>query len=392
MASNSLKFDDIFHHFGDDEDIIEDESLDFDVVALEMERKVEMKPDRMEITVAEIEPQVIESSEDSLPSYLSKQIGLFDRMMSVHSTQLEELREMAHIIHQLNTTKSFISLWQIYIDSGMGRLKISQTSNEFPQIWPNDMKKMMIRKGVTLTTNEKDLDHVSCLNFAQDYLRQLNDELEQYQMELKDQQRRHSWYNKEINDKIERFVYQQHLQGVESKIQQKILLVKLDYRIQLNQMEFLQLNPNANHTTVFQQLIQAKQDLLNSKLKVDLLKQQVFYQKLPDFLQHLQLPIVPIIDQVHHPANQRSLQNQYERVIQQTTSDLMLIYVAAAETKMRESQSQMDEMMQNMDQQLLPSMIDLLFRRFKLMDERLKEYYQYKIYFFVQAPTVKAES
>ena len=208
---------------------------------------------------------------------------------------------------------------------------------------------------------------------------------------MKDRKRRLPSWNKEINDKIERFIYEHHLQGVESKIQQKIKLIKLDYRIQLNQMEFHRLNPNENHTTVFQQLIQAKQDHLNSQLNVDLLKQQVFHQKLPDFLQQLQLPIVPNIDQINHLGNRTSLQNQYQRIIQQTTSDLTLIYVGAAETKMREYSSQFDEMMQRLDQQLLPSMIDLLFRRFKLMDERMKEYYQYKIHFFVQAPTVKVD-
>ena len=391
MASNLSKFDDIFHQFGDDEDIMEDESLDFDAIALEMERKAEMKPDRMEITGVEMEAQVIQSSEDPLPSYLSAQIALFDRMMSIHSTQLEEFRQIGYTIHKLNTTKLFLSLWQIYMDSGMGRLKIERELNEYPQIWPMEMKKMMIRKGVAAITNENEVDHVSYLNFAQDYLRQLNDEIEQYQMELNHQKSRLSTWNKEINDKIERFIYEHHLQGVESKIQQKIKLIRLDYRIQLNQMEFHRLNPNENHTTVFQQLIQAKQDHLNSQLNVDLLKQQVFHQKLPDFLRQLQLPIVPNIDQINHLGNRTSLQNQYQRIIQQTTSDLTLIYVGAAETKMREYSSQFDEMMQRLDRQLLPSMIDLLFRRFKLMDERMKEYYQYKIHFFVQAPTVKVD-
>ena len=104
MASNLSKFDDVFHQFGDDEDIMEDESLDFDAIALEMERKVEMKPDRMETT----DEIVIQPSEDSLPSYLSVQNRLFNQIMSTYSIDIEELRQIAHLVHQFNATKLFL--------------------------------------------------------------------------------------------------------------------------------------------------------------------------------------------------------------------------------------------------------------------------------------------
>lgn len=366
-----MNFDDLFHLFGDDDDIGEDESLDFDMVALEMERKREVNTAPIE-SPDEVEMESFESPmEDPLPSYLSKD-----------AAHQEELKQMAHLSQKFHATKLFIGLWQIYLDSGMGRLNTNPDIHESPHIWPIELKKMI---------NQQDVDHVTCLNYAQDYLRRLNGELEQYQTELNQRKRQYSWYNKEMNDQMERYVREEYLQGLELKIQRKILLIKLDYRIQLSEMEFNRLNPNQNHTEVFQQLIQAKQDHLKSQLKVDLLKQQVLQQKLPGFLHHLQLPLIPIIDQVNHPTHRSSLQNRYERILQQTRSDLMFVYIAAAETKMREYQRQFDETIQRFDQELLPSMIDLLFRRLKLMDERMKQWYQYKIHFFVQAPTVKAE-
>ena len=130
-----------------------------------------------------------------------------------------------------------------------------------------------------------------------------------------------------------------------------------------------------------------------------MLKQRVFHKQLPDVLNALKLPMPPLMGTIVNENSRSSLRNQYERIIQQTKSDLMMVHIAAAEAKMREYQAEFDRTMYRMEQgqheplsdrRLSSMMIDIMYRRFKLIDERTKHLYNLKVNFFVKAPTVIA--
>ena len=129
------------------------------------------------------------------------------------------------------------------------------------------------------------------------------------------------------------------------------------------------------------------------------MKQRVLHKQLPDFIETLTLPMPPLTDTIHNENSRSSLRNQYERILQQTKSDLMIVHIATTEAKMREQQAEYDRTMFRMEQdqhdpssnqRLTPTMIDIMFRRFKLIDERTKHLYNLKVDFFVKAPAVIA--
>ena len=196
------------------------------------------------------------SSEDHLPFYLSTKNKLFDQRMnailqkSATSINLEDLRRIAHLVHNVALTKLFISLWQTYLNSGTGdwifpnEQQKPKSSVESPKIWPSALKKMMIHKGVTPAQNEAEIAPASCLTFAQNYLRQLNSEADQFQAQLINRKRRLLVITTDINQAIERFVHEQYINQIGLQIQAKIATVEYDYRDRVIELEYLQLKPN----------------------------------------------------------------------------------------------------------------------------------------------------
>lgn len=83
------------------------------------------------------------------------------------------------------------------------------------------------------------------------------------------------------------------------------------------------------------------------------------------------------------------MSNRYEQMVQQTKSDLILIQLSIAEAKLRQSQEILNQYQQDLHEQPLTfDMLTLLKRRCEEYKEYLKQIYQFKMNFFVLAPTV----
>lgn len=140
-----------------------------------------------------------------------------------------------------------------------------------------------------------------------------------------------------------------------------------------------------------------KQDKEKSYYEVAMLKQRLLQNFLPEPLHSLQLPLPSStsasINTISDPTSRHNLLEQYTKIIKQTKSEMMTLYITIAEVKMRECQFQFDhdilqmrpnQRLTTIDRCLSELMIAIVERRFKNIDERLKYLYNLKLRFLNQ--------
>ena len=122
-----------------------------------------------------------------------------------------------------------------------------------------------------------------------------------------------------------------------------------------------------------------------------LLKQRLTYNCLPESLANLQLPL-PLppssMDTIQDKTIRQNLFDRYTKIVQQTKSDMMSLYITVAEVKMSECQSKYEKDSKCMRPntrsmsiylRLSEAMLDLLEQRFKNMEQRFEYLYNLKI-------------
>ena len=409
MAS-SKNFDDAFHAHGDDDDVHLDETVDFDELFTEWESKGEVKvmhnddpaappptkrPSSSEPTtdtgLKKVKTQT-DVTDGRIPSYLHEQFHFFDQVMHRFTERpsspidVDDLREIAILVHELNFTKLSISQWQTYLLSGKGELQSGATLS----IWPPDVMKAMVRDKVVTVSDESQIDSAACLAYTESYLHQLRDRVTKLQAELDEQKRRLKGFTPRINQTIEEYVFQQYMNEAELQIRQKIVVVEFDYRDRLYEVEFEHLRPDEQQSQVYRELYQAHCDYEKSKTNVDILKQQIFYKEFPDSFDSFRLPIPLEVESISDPTTRQTLHNQYQRIVQQTKSEMMLIHVAVAEAKLRQHHDRLKTMQNDPahEQRFTSAMKKVMQRRCENYEERMSRLYSLKINFFVNAPTV----
>ncbi len=123
-----------------------------------------------------------------------------------------------------------------------------------------------------------------------------------------------------------------------------------------------------------------------------MLKQRrLIQQHLPEPLNSVQLPL-PLppfsLDSIIDEKSRQNLLGRYNKIVEQSKLEMMTLYIAIAEVKMDECQSKFDrdillEMTPNphsmtINQRLNQSMINIIQRRFKNMDERFEYLFNLK--------------
>lgn len=413
MATSNKLFDDVFHLHGDDDDIQEDETIDFDDFEIGMESKNEIQvlhtdQDNQAIFVAvesaspvmkkfKVDSQV---TDDHMPKYLRANYRLFDEVMqpllqrNANSIRLEDLREIAYLIHNINLTNLLISQWQLYLRSGTGDIRVPFSESKqpiHPSIWPSEVKQMMLREGTVNAVTESDIDSSQCLSFTQDYLTSLRTNVQKRQTELNDRKRRLPKFTDDPYQTIELFIFQHYMDETSLRIQKNMLLVEYNYRDHWLELEFEQLNPTEDQLRIYRELNQIKADYEKSKMNVDILKQHIFYKIFPVAFDSFRVPLPSQIGSITDTSLRETFHNRYERIVQQMKSDMMAIHIAVAEAKMRQCQHDLRCRMEQLEKQWTKEMIILLERRFKDYEERIRRLYNLKMDFFVKAPTVVAK-
>ncbi|CAF3485867.1 unnamed protein product [Rotaria socialis] len=344
-----------------------------------------------------------------MSNYLSSTNGTFDEMLRplllkktfFKYIDIEDLRQFAIIMHNMKCIELDQSLWNTYLKSGTGKLNQQQQQQQQQQKiqwWPMEIKIRMIERAQTTIKNPKEIDDESCLDYVQRVLLKFDQQTVFYQEQLKTiKERLRNSMTEEIENAIITFVQQQGISLYRAHIDRRIAGVEYDYKDQLILLEFYKERPNRNQKEVFENLFQLKRETEQAKLDIAILKQRLVYKHLPKSFDSLRIPTPIDLTTIHDVNLRQHLNEQCQKILQRTTSDMMLVYIAIAETKYNEWQTKFDkamnDMKKNLTREFIPeklnqSMLDTLHRRFKNLDERLITFYNLKLHFFEQAPTV----
>lgn len=367
MASSKNLFDDVFHARGDDDDIQQDEAVDFDDLAIEMESKNDIQVEHADVDddnqpeesivveeqrlsqrlsqlSASHEPSAVPkepattqkrppttttestitivkkfkadtpANDEQMPPYLRASHRLFDETMApflqreMSSMNIEDLRHVANLVHDLNLTNLLISQWQMYLQSGTGQLKVSFPQQQrlrlktYPSIWPVEVKKAMLREGAVNARTESDIDGTQCLSFTQQYLGRLRSGVQNLESQLNHRKRHLRGLTDEMQQAIEQYVFQHCMNEADLRIQKNILVVEYNYRDRLLELEFEELKPNESQLRLYRALYQAKAEYEKSKADADILKQHVFYKTFPESFETFRFPLPNELESITDPS------------------------------------------------------------------------------------------
>ena len=328
---------------------------------------------------------------------------------------LEQLREIALLMYRIGCVKIDQALWTAYLRSGTGQFKFLSTQKDSeqqqqttttttsatdrPSIWPETVKTKMIAQGHTTVTDTKQITDDACLDYVQRVLQKFQNQIGVYQNQLK-QQKKHlgnGWTN-EIERAVIKFVQQYCILFYQIPTEQEISSVEYSYVDRLIQMKYDLENPNYYQRELFTSLTRSKFKKEQTKMDVAVLKQRLLHNYLPTLFDSLDISSALSIHTIQEEVTRQRVRNRYEKVLQHTNSEMMLIAMAVAEARMNEAQKKFDRERSTMkeDQQssatykkLTPTMFYLLERRFQNNNQRLMRIYKLKLHFFVNAPTIE---
>ncbi|CAF3329341.1 unnamed protein product [Rotaria socialis] len=349
-----------------------------------------------------------------IPNYLSKANGTFDEILRPILTKqplkyidIEDLRQFAIFIHKMKCLELDRLLWNKYFESGTGELikqehirsvlTIKRKQLPMLQWWPIDLRLKMVKRRQATVTDPEEIDQEECLDCVERVLMKYDQQIIFYQEHLKNIKARiGNLMTEEIENAINTFVQQQGLSLYRIQIDKSIASVEYDYKDHLIKLEFYEQRTNRYQKKTFENLFQLKRETEQAKLDVAILKQRLAYKNLPKSFDSLRIPTPIDLNTITDSNLRQRLNEQCQKILQRTTSDMMLVYIAIAETKYNEWQIKFDkainDMKKNLTRELIPenltqSMLDIMYRRFQNLDERLISSYKLKLNFFEQAPT-----
>ncbi|CAF1237188.1 unnamed protein product [Rotaria sp. Silwood1] len=187
---------------------------------------------------------VNEDDVENVPYYLSKESESFQEITGNLSSNelIEELRQMAIVIHQIFIIDLEKSLWTIYLKSGTGQLPVNLMDNDnltHPHLWPIQVQKLIREQSSDNT------DTATCLTYVTQHLDELDDKMKQYQTKYNMKKNRHLNYL----PTIQTFVHQQ-LESARLATEQQIAIVHYNYNDHVFELTFLAYNPTQQQCTI----------------------------------------------------------------------------------------------------------------------------------------------
>ena len=201
-----------------------------------------------------------DTQHDRIPPYLLATNKSFNFIMSnvMHtatSTTLDDLRQVAILIHQIAELRIDKQIKTTYLQSGTGTLRESEPelTNLDRRVWPTQVKSKMLEQlkkdstkrtaipAVKMTDEE---EHRHCEEFVQQSIREINEKMVQYQRKL-DQKKSHLVdMTSTMEEAIKAYVDQYGIRPIKMKRDLKIALIEYDYDAGIIERKYLRENPN----------------------------------------------------------------------------------------------------------------------------------------------------
>ncbi|CAF3790195.1 unnamed protein product [Rotaria sp. Silwood1] len=323
---------------------------------------------------------VNEDDVENVPYYLSKESESFQEITGNLSSNelIEELRQMAIVIHQIFIIDLEKSLWTIYLKSGTGQLPVNLMDNDnltHPHLWPIQVQKLIREQSSDNT------DTATCLTYVTQHLDELDDKMKQYQTKYNMKKNRHLNYL----PTIQTFVHQQ-LESARLATEQQIAIVHYNYNDHVFELTFLAYNPTQQQKKIVQKLNHAKYQEEITKEEYHLLKYRISIEA--SYSTSLELPNEKFLKTLEDPSIRQKLHDQYLNIAQQAKKDMIQLCLSSAQAQMDRYHKEFNTKLKQfkLQQQSLPNdkkfssnMIHFIEQHWKNMSEGVKCIYKYKL-------------
>lgn len=189
---------------------------------------------------------------NSIPDYLCRTNPSFEKKFQCilpSTSNLEELRHIAILMHKITSIDMVYSLWLVYQKSYTGDLQqptLSMKNSYDRKVCPKEVLSLMKRpqqnSHIHQDTNKIDCNQ-TCLTFINDYLRQLNQQNEESRQQLQKKSSQLLGYTRGLEHNLDKFV-QQGLSSQRIELDRDMALVQYDYTDELFKRAYLALNPS----------------------------------------------------------------------------------------------------------------------------------------------------
>jgi len=167
---------------------------------------------------------------------------------SASCINLEELGQIAILMHQSNVLHLEISLWTSYYRSGTGTLKPNESNLK---VWPTCVKSMIQsceRKTTISDISQIQVNDDKCFKFVSEHLSDLNEKEQQSQQQLSLKKKQFYGYSFTIEETLQTFI-QEHMQPLYNQYEYDIAMIKYEYQEGVLNTDFHQQNPNEQQVT-----------------------------------------------------------------------------------------------------------------------------------------------
>ena len=201
-----------------------------------------------------------DTQHDRIPAYLLPTNKSFNFIMSnvMHtatSMTLDDLRQVAILIHQIAELRIDKQIKTTYLQSGTGTLTDSEPelTKLDRRVWPTQVKSKMLEQykkdnmnrttTSTVKMTEED-EHRHCEEFVQQSIREMNEKMVQYQQQLDEKKSQLVDMTSTMEEAIKAYVDQYGIRPLKMKRDLKIKLIKYDCDAEIIERKYLQENPN----------------------------------------------------------------------------------------------------------------------------------------------------
>jgi len=192
--------------------------------------------------------------EDKIPTYLEEKHKLFDNMIrkvinTASSLEIDDLRRMAHLIHNIAAMNIKKEMSLLYLKCGTGTLQDRGLSlaNIDWRVWPKQVLAELATKRQQMVNDmNKKLndDQQMCEQLVYEHIEEYDNKIQQYQKELNDFRKYSMGLTSEIEETIECFVQQYGIEPLRIKSDLKKNLLEYDYAEEIIQRQFFYEQPN----------------------------------------------------------------------------------------------------------------------------------------------------
>ena len=176
----------------------------------------------------------------SFQQFLHQVLSTMEQATTNNNT--EQLRKIVILIYKVMFIQTHRTLWITYWKSGIGQLlSPSDQQSIYPihfHIWPKELK---ITLQNSMKLNKSNEDEI-CTNFVQNYLHELNHQLQQYENDLTKRKRDSVGYTLDAELMIKTYI-ERNLSDLRMEIDHQIELVYYDYHIQALKLVYEQHHP-----------------------------------------------------------------------------------------------------------------------------------------------------